>query len=108
MQCESFKFDALLKELGGSFADGFDNCFHQVPDLDLSHVSIDVQAKTLAQLVYFEGTNELFADKTNPDPQGDGDAVQVDQEKFVKDVARHLKGDQTVEKKIEDTPVVQS
>ena len=108
MQCESFKFDALLKELGGSFADGFDNCFHQVPDLDLSHVSIDVQAKTLAQPVYSEGIDELFADKTNPNPQGDRDAVQVDQEKFIEDVTRHLKGDQTVEKKIKDTPVIHS
>ena len=52
--------DALLKELGGSFANGFDNCFHQVrasfPELDLSHVSIDAQAQTPAQPVYSEGT----------------------------------------------------
>ena len=37
--------DALLKELGGSFVDGFDDCFHQVKasflDLDLSHISIE-------------------------------------------------------------------
>ena len=109
---EYHEFDALLKELGGSFADGFDNCFRQVkasfPDLDLSHVSIDVQAKTLAQPVYSEGIDELFADKTNPNPQGDRDAVQVDKEKFIEDVTRHLKGDQTVEKKIEDTPVIHS
>ena len=41
-------FDAILKELKGYFADGFDDCFCQVkasfPDLDLSHVSIDAQA----------------------------------------------------------------
>ena len=40
--------DALLKELGGSFADGFDDYFRQVkasfPNLDLSYVSIDAQA----------------------------------------------------------------
>ena len=37
--------NALLAELGSSFADNFDDCFHQVkasfPDLDLSHVSIN-------------------------------------------------------------------
>jgi len=40
--------DALLCELGGSFADGFDDCLRQVkasfPDLDLSQISIDAQA----------------------------------------------------------------
>ena len=90
-------FDAILKELEGYFADGFDDCFCQVkasfPDLDLSHVSIDAQAQTLAQPVYSKGTDELFADETNPDPQGDGNAVPSDQEKFVEDVARHLEGD---------------
>ena len=34
-----------LRELGGSFADGFDDCIPQVkasfPNLDLSHTSID-------------------------------------------------------------------
>ena len=43
-------FDTLLKELGGSFADGFNNCFRQVKasllNLDLSHISIDAQAQT--------------------------------------------------------------
>ena len=90
-------FDAILKELEGYFADGFDDCFCQVkasfPDLDLSHVSIDAQAQTLAYPVYFKGTDELFADETNPDPQGDENAVSGDQEKFVEDVARHLEGD---------------
>lgn len=37
--------DAFLKELGSSFADGFDDCFRQVkasfPDLDLSHIPIN-------------------------------------------------------------------
>ena len=44
--------NALLKELGGSFADSFDDYFCKVKasffDLDLSHVSIDAQAQTLA------------------------------------------------------------
>ena len=72
-------FDALLKELGGSFANGFDYCFHQVkaffPDMDLSYVSINTQAQTPAQPIYSEGTDEFFTDKTNPDPQGDEGAV---------------------------------
>ena len=40
--------DAFLYELGGSFADGFNDCFCQVkasfPDLDLSKISIDIKA----------------------------------------------------------------
>ena len=103
--------DALLKELGGSFVDGFDDCFRQVktsfPDLDLSHISIDAQAQTPAQPVYSEGTDELFADETNPDPQGDKDATQVNQEKSVEDVTHRLKGDQTVEEKNEETLAIQ-
>lgn len=45
--------DVLLKELGGSFANDFDDCFCQVKatfldlDLDLSYISIDAQAQTL-------------------------------------------------------------
>ena len=42
-------FDALLAELEGFFADGFDDCLRKVkasfPNLDLSHVSIDAQAQ---------------------------------------------------------------
>ena len=41
-------FDALLFELGGSFANGFDDSLHQVKasflDLDLSKISINAQA----------------------------------------------------------------
>ena len=59
------------------------------------------------QPVYSKGTDELFVDKTNPNPQGDEDAVQVDQEKSIEDVTRHLKADQTVEEKTEETPGVQ-
>lgn len=64
--------DTLLKELGGSFVDGFDDCFHQVKasflDLDLSHISIEAQAQTLAHPVYSEGINELFVNDSTPDP----------------------------------------
>ena len=40
----------LLRELGDSFVDGFDNCIHQgkasFPNLDLSHINIDAQPQT--------------------------------------------------------------
>ena len=65
-------FDALLTELGSSFADGFDDYLRQVrasfPDLDLSHITIDVKAKTPTQPVDFESIDELFADDTTVDP----------------------------------------
>lgn len=81
--------NTLLKELGGFFADEFDDCFRQVKasfsDLDLSHISIDTQAQTLAQPVYPEGTDDLFANETNLDPHGDGDATPANQEKSVGD-----------------------
>ena len=103
--------DVLLKELGGSFVDGFNDCFCQVkasfPDLDLSHVSIDAQAQTPAQLVYFEGTDELFVDDTNPDLQGDGDPGQVEQEKSIQVTTRHLEGDQVVKERNEETFIAQ-
>ena len=108
---EYHDFNAFLKELGGSFADEFDDYFRQVkasfPNLDLSHISIDAQAQTPAQPFFSEGIDKLFADETNPDPQGDGDAAQVDQEKFVEDVSRQLEGDQTMEENNEETPAVQ-
>ena len=94
--------DTLLKELGGSFTDGFDDYFCQVkalfPNLDLSHISIDAQAQTSAQPVYSKGTDELFADETNPDPQVNGAAAYADQEKFAGDGTCQLEGDQTFEK----------
>ena len=102
--------NALLKELGGSFVNGFDNCFRQVKasfsDLNLSHISIDAQAQTPAQLVYFEGIGKLFADETNPNPQADKGATYADQEKSVRDGTRQLEGDQT-SKKNEDPPISQ-
>ena len=45
---ENHDSNTLLAELGGSFAEGFDDCLRQVkisyPNLDLSHVTIEVQA----------------------------------------------------------------
>ena len=65
-------FDALLFELEGSFADGFDDCLRQVKasflDLDLSHISINTEGQTPARSVESEGTEDLFADDVKPDP----------------------------------------
>lgn len=73
---------ALLAELGGSFAKGFNDCLRQVKtsylDLDLSHVTIDAQAQTSVQLVHSESTNKLFADDApGNDPRGDGDIAPI-------------------------------
>lgn len=58
--------NALLSELGTSFADGFDDCLCQVKasflDLDLSHITIDPESQTPACLVDTEGTDEHFGD----------------------------------------------
>ena len=101
----------VIKELGISFADDFNDCFCQVKasflDLELSHITIDAEGQTLTYHVDFEGLDKLFADDTNPDPHGDGEAAHTDQEKFVKDSTRQLEGDQTVEEKNEKTPAVQ-
>ena len=80
---EYHDFDALLAKLGGSFADGFDDCLHQVkasfPDLDLSHVSLDASAQTPAQPVHSESTNELFVDDAlDDDPRGDGESAPIE------------------------------
>lgn len=100
-----------MKDLGGSFTNGFDDCFCQVKasfsDLDLSYISINAQDQIPACLVDFEGIDELFADETNPNPQGDGKATHADQEKFVGDGARQLEGDQTVEKNEEPLTIQQ-
>ena len=70
--------DALLADLGGSFAEGFDNCLCQVkashPDLDLSDINIDAPAQTLVQPVHSESTDELFTD----DVPSDEEATQVE------------------------------
>ena len=95
--------DAFLKELGGSFADGFDDCFHQIkasfPDLDLSHISIDAHAQTLAHWVYSKGTNELFANDSPHDPQGVGETAYKDQGKSVEDDARPVEGNHVAKEK---------
>lgn len=81
--------DALLAELGSSFADGFDNCLRQVKssylDLDLNHISIDSQAQMSAQPIYSESTNELFNDDTVVDPWGEEGLSPVAQKTLVDD-----------------------
>ena len=90
-------FDAILAELEGSFANGFDDCLCQVkdsfPDLNLSHITIDAEGQTPARSVESEGTDDLFVDDVNPNPQVDGEAIHADQEKFVEDGVRQLKVD---------------
>ena len=104
-------FDALLKELGGSYADCFDDCLHQVkasfPNLDLSYVNIDTPAQTSVQPVDSEGTDELFANDTNPDTQGDGDVDHFKQEKSVAVATHHHEEDQVMEERHEETLVAQ-
>ena len=83
--------DAYLKELGGIYVNGFDDCFHQVkasfPNLDLSHVTIDAQAQTSVQPVHSKSTDELFADDALiGDLRGDGEIAHVERQiKLVKD-----------------------
>ena len=74
--------DTLLAELGGSFVEGFDDCLRQVkvfyPDLDISHVTIDVQAQPSIQPVQSESTGELFTDDAPVDnPRGDEDTAPI-------------------------------
>ena len=61
--CDS---DALLVELGGSFAEGFGDALHQVktsyPNLDVSHVNINTQDQTSVQPIHSKSTDELFVD----------------------------------------------
>ena len=70
--------DALLAELESSFAEGFDDCLHQVKDfyseLDLSNINIDAPAQTFVQLVTSKSTDKLFAE----DVPGDGKTAQVE------------------------------
>ena len=75
--------DAILEELRGSYADGFDDCLCQVktsfPNLNLSNVSINAPARTLAQTVHSESTDKLFIDDALvDDPHGDGEFAPVE------------------------------
>lgn len=96
----------LLRELGGSFADDFNDCIRQVKAsfLDLSHINIDAQPQTLAQLVSSVGTDDLFVDDPMTKPLGDGD-TPLDQAKSIGDEVHALEGDSTVKRKDGEDPV---
>ena len=98
--CEYRDFDALLEELGTSYADSFDDVVHQAKnaysDLDFSQLSIGVQAQATAQPVTSESTKDLFADDAI---LGDGESVSPqNQVQPVDGDARDLTGN------VEDTP----
>jgi len=71
--------DALLEELGTSYADSFDDAIRQAkkayPDLDFSQLNIDTQPQAIAQPVASESTEDLFADNVAP---GDGESVPLE------------------------------
>ena len=101
--------DAYLTELGGTYADGFDDCLRQVRasflDLDLSHVTINAQAQTSVQPVHSESTDELFADDALVDnPHGDGETAPIESQiKPVDDSTRQP--DEVVEERDENAPI---
>ena len=68
--------EALLKELGGSFLQGFDDALRQIkkayPDLDVSMISVNDQDQTSALPVASDNTEDLFGDEA---AQGDGESA---------------------------------
>ena len=60
--------ESLLKELGGSFLQGFDDALRQIkkayPDLDVSMITLTDQDQTSALPVASENTEDLFGDET--------------------------------------------
>ena len=107
---KEYDSDDLLRELGSFFVNSFDDCICQVkasfPDLDLSHISIDAQSQTPAQLVSSVGTDNLFANDLVTEPFGDVE-TPVDQAKFVRDKARPLEEDPMIKRKDGGDPVIQ-
>ena len=76
-------FDAFLYELGGCFADGFNDWLHLVKasflDLELSQISIDAATQTPTRSVEPEDTDELFKANPIPNTQGDGETALQDE-----------------------------
>ena len=68
--------EALLKELGGSFLQGFDDALRQIkkayPDLDVSMITVSDQDQTSALPVASENTDDLFGEDA---VQGDGESA---------------------------------
>ena len=58
--------EALLKELGGSFLQGFDDALRQIkkayPDLDVSMITLTDQDQAFAVPVASENTDDLFGE----------------------------------------------
>ena len=108
---EYYDSNDLLRELNSSFANGFDDCFHQVkasfPNLDLSHIFINAQAQTPTHPVYFEGIDKLFADDSTHDPQGIGETAREDQGKSIEGKARPVEENCIVKEKDGENPITQ-
>ena len=68
--------EALLKELGGSFLQGFDDALRQIkkayPDLDVSMITVSDQDQTSVLSVASENTDDLFGEDA---VQGDGESA---------------------------------
>ena len=68
--------DALLRELGGSFLQGFDDALRQLkkayPELDVSMINVNDQNQTSALPVASENTDDLFGDDAI---HGDGESA---------------------------------
>ena len=86
--------NALLAELRTSFTKGFDDALRQFktsyPDLDMSHVTIEVPDQSIAQPVLSKSMKDLFADDALADDatfdlKGDGDAAFEGQQKTVEE-----------------------
>lgn len=75
--------NAFIYELGGCFADGFNDYLHQVKasfsDQDLSSISIDLRQVQIHWSVDPEGTDELFAKNPTSNTQGNREAAQEDE-----------------------------
>ena len=89
-------------ELGGCYADGFNECLCQVKaffhDLYLSQISIDVVAQTPARSIELEGIDELFEADPTPDAQGDREVtLQDEQVKSIEDGNHPLEEAKTVD-----------
>ena len=94
--------NALLEELGTSYADGFDDTIRQAKkaylDLDLSQLNIDTQAQAIAQTVASESTEDLFTDDAT---LGDEESVSIVNQPQLVDGGAHLL--MNVEENVENT-----
>ena len=89
--------DALLEELGTSYANDFDNAIHQAKKT-YHQLNIDTQAQATAQPITFESTKDLFADDAT---LGDGESVPIVNQAQLVDGDAHLP--MNVEENVENT-----